>query len=61
MHMKNILALSIQGGSLMVVDKRFLTLGYSMEGYPFNCFKSLRTLRAVEESLDRSLANDAWF
>jgi hypothetical protein len=32
-----------------------------MEGYPFTWFKSLGTPRAVEERLDRALANDAWF
>ncbi|CAJ2660552.1 unnamed protein product [Trifolium pratense] len=32
-----------------------------MEGYPFTWFKSLGTFRAVEERLDRALANDAWF
>jgi exonuclease III len=32
-----------------------------MEGYPFTWFKSLGTPRAVEERLDRALANTAWF
>jgi hypothetical protein len=31
-----------------------------MEGYPFTWFKSLGTHRAVEERLDRALANEAW-
>jgi hypothetical protein len=33
----------------------------SLEGYPFTWFKSLGTDRAVEERLDRALANEAWF
>ncbi|MCH80906.1 replication protein A 70 kDa dna-binding subunit, partial [Trifolium medium] len=32
-----------------------------MEGYPYTWFKSLGTPRAVEERLDRALANEAWF
>ncbi|CAJ2669983.1 unnamed protein product [Trifolium pratense] len=32
-----------------------------MEGYPFTWFKSLGTPRAVEEKLDRALANGSWF
>jgi hypothetical protein len=32
-----------------------------LEGYPFTWFKSLGTPRAVEERLDRALANNAWF
>jgi exonuclease III len=32
-----------------------------VEGYPFTWFKSLGTPRAVEERLDRALANNAWF
>jgi len=32
-----------------------------MEGYPFTWFKSLGTPRAVEERLDRALANASWF
>ncbi|PNX87709.1 endonuclease/exonuclease/phosphatase family protein, partial [Trifolium pratense] len=32
-----------------------------MEGYPFTWFKSLGTPRAVEERLDRALANEDWF
>ncbi|CAJ2655005.1 unnamed protein product [Trifolium pratense] len=32
-----------------------------MDGYPFTWFKSLGTPRAVEERLDRALANEAWF
>jgi len=32
-----------------------------LEGYPFTWFKSLGTTRAVEERLDRALANNAWF
>lgn len=32
-----------------------------VEGYPFTWFKSLGTPRAVEERLDRALANSAWF
>jgi exonuclease III len=31
-----------------------------MEGYLYTWFKSLGTVRAVEERLDRALANDAW-
>jgi hypothetical protein len=31
-----------------------------MESYPFTGFKSLGTLRAVEEKLDRALANNSW-
>jgi hypothetical protein len=31
-----------------------------MEGYPYTWFKSLGTPRAVEEKLDRALANEAW-
>jgi len=31
-----------------------------MEGYNFTWFKSLGTSRAVEEKLDRALANDKW-
>jgi len=31
-----------------------------MEGYPYTWFKSLGTPRAVEEKLDRVLANEAW-
>ena len=33
----------------------------SIEGYPFTWFKSLGTLCAVEERLDRALANNLWF
>ena len=33
----------------------------SVKGYPFTWFKSLGTSRAVEERLDRALANNAWF
>lgn len=29
-------------------------------GYPFTWFKSLGTPRAIEEKLDRDLANEAW-
>jgi len=36
-------------------------LDISVEGYPFTWFKSLRTPWAVEERLDRALANQAWF
>lgn len=32
-----------------------------VEGYPFMCFKSLGTPQAVEERLDRALANAMWF
>jgi hypothetical protein len=32
-----------------------------VEGYPFTWFKSLGTPRAVEERLDRALANNEWF
>ena len=32
-----------------------------LEGYPFTWFKSLGTPRAVEERLDRALANNLWF
>jgi hypothetical protein len=32
-----------------------------MEGYPFTWFKSLGTIRAVEEKLDRALATESWF
>jgi len=32
-----------------------------IEGYPFTWFKSLGTPRAVEERLDRALANNLWF
>lgn len=32
-----------------------------VEGYPFTWVKSLGTPRAVEERLDRALANNAWF
>ena len=32
-----------------------------IEGYPFTWFKSLGTPRAVEERLDRALANNKWF
>jgi hypothetical protein len=32
-----------------------------VEGYPFTWFKSLGTPRAVEERLDRALANQSWF
>jgi len=32
-----------------------------VEGYPFTWFKSLGTSRAVEERLDRALANNLWF
>jgi exonuclease III len=31
-----------------------------MEGYPFTWFKSLGTVRAVEEKLDRALATESW-
>jgi hypothetical protein len=31
------------------------------EGYPFTWFKSLGTPRAIEERLDRALANNLWF
>ncbi|WJX93691.1 hypothetical protein P8452_75185 [Trifolium repens] len=31
-----------------------------MEGYPFTWFKSLGTIRAVEERLDRALATENW-
>jgi hypothetical protein len=31
-----------------------------MEGYNFTWFKSLGTVRAVEEKLDRALANNSW-
>jgi len=31
------------------------------DGYPFTWFKSLGTPRAVEERLDRALANNLWF
>jgi hypothetical protein len=30
------------------------------EGYPFTWFKSLGTERAVEEKLDRAMANNSW-
>ena len=32
-----------------------------MEGYDFTWFKSLGTVRVVEEKLDRNLATDKWF
>jgi exonuclease III len=32
-----------------------------VEGYPYTWFKSLGTPRAVEERLDRALANNLWF
>ena len=32
-----------------------------VEGYLFTWFKSLGTPRAVEERLDRALANNLWF
>jgi len=32
-----------------------------IEGYPYTWFKSLGTPRAVEERLDRALANNLWF
>jgi len=32
-----------------------------MDGYAFTWFKSLGTDRAVEEKLDRAMANDSWF
>jgi len=32
-----------------------------VEGYPYTWFKSLGTMRAVEERLDRALANNLWF
>ena len=32
-----------------------------MEGYPFTWFKSLDTPRAVEERLDKAIANNEWF
>jgi len=32
-----------------------------MDGYPFTWFKSLGNSRAVEERLDRALANNEWF
>lgn len=34
---------------------------FRMEGYEFTWFKSLGTERAVEEKMDRSLANKKWF
>lgn len=33
----------------------------NLDGYPYTWFKSLGTDRAVEERLDRALANEAWF
>lgn len=33
----------------------------NLDGYPYTWFKSLGTDRAVEERLDRVLANEAWF
>jgi len=32
-----------------------------MDDYAFTWFKSLTTDRAVEERLDRAMANDSWF
>ncbi|CAJ2679442.1 unnamed protein product [Trifolium pratense] len=32
-----------------------------MEGHPLTWFKSLGTIQAVKERLDRALANDGWF
>jgi len=36
-------------------------LDVPIEGYPYAWFKSLGTPRAVEERLDRALANNLWF
>jgi hypothetical protein len=49
----------INGFRSAVLDSGLVDI--HMEGYPFTWFKSLGTFRAVEERLDRALANDAWF
>ncbi|KEH36675.1 endonuclease/exonuclease/phosphatase family protein [Medicago truncatula] len=49
----------INGFRLTVIDSGLSDV--RMDGYPFTWFKSLGTPRAVEERLDRALANVAWF
>jgi hypothetical protein len=48
----------INGFRDAVVDAGLLDI--EMSGYPFTWFKSLGTARAVEEKLDRALANEVW-
>ncbi|CAI8604180.1 unnamed protein product [Vicia faba] len=48
----------INGFRQAVQDVRLLDI--SMEGYSFTWFKSLGTDRAVEEKLDRAMANIVW-
>ena len=49
----------INGFRQAVLDSSLLDV--PVERYPFTWFKSLGTPRAVEEWLDRALANNAWF
>ncbi|GAU47653.1 hypothetical protein TSUD_27780 [Trifolium subterraneum] len=48
----------INGFLFVVAD--FGLIDVHMEGYPFTWFKSLGTIRAVEEKLDRALATEHW-
>jgi len=48
----------IRGFRQAVADAGLIDM--HMEGYPFTWFKSLGTPRAVEEKLDRAMANEAW-
>ena len=49
----------IQGFRQAVLDAGLADV--HMDGYAFTWFKSLGTVRAVEEKLDRALANNSWF
>jgi hypothetical protein len=49
----------IQGFRKAVLDAGLTDI--YMDGYGFTWFKSLGTDRAVEEKLDRAMANDSWF
>nr|ABD33242.1 Hemopexin, related [Medicago truncatula] len=48
----------INGFRQAVLDSGLLDV--QVEGYPFTWFKSLGTPRAMEERLDRALANNSW-
>jgi hypothetical protein len=49
----------INGFQQAVIDSGLSDV--QVEGYPYTWFKSLGTPRAVEERLDRALANNLWF
>jgi hypothetical protein len=49
----------IRGFRQVVLDAGLVNL--QMRGYEFTWFKSLGTVRAVEEKLDRALVNPLWY